>query len=103
MCFAIRLFTPLMVVWVVFWRSGHPFIVLFNSECRLPNVGGKYRDPACWKEEVARFPGLSMKWLVIEISLRHLSHVCVYMHVQETELFSVVTRPSKGPVEGDFW
>lgn len=61
MCFAIRLFTLLMVVWVVFWRSGHPFIVLFNSECRLPNVGGKYRDPACWKEEVARFTGPEYK------------------------------------------
>ena len=60
MCFAIRFFIPLVVVWVVFWMSGHPFIVLFNSECRLPNVGGKYRDPACWKEEVARFLGLSI-------------------------------------------
>lgn len=42
-----------MVFWVVFWRSGYPFVVLFISDDRIPDVGGNIEDPPGWKEEAA--------------------------------------------------
>lgn len=84
-----------MVVWVVFWRSDHPIVVLFISEHRFLDVGkkperihhvGRKRLPIFWDL-------IEDSWSLM-VSLQLLSYMCIHMCVQKTKLISVVTKSS---------